>query len=290
MKIRRTLPRPVQNRLRNASVHAARLSAGQRLTPSFIVAGAQRCGTTSLFRALEQHPQMTRPMFHKGINYFDLNYDRGPRWYAAHFPLELTTRMRTPKAYSPALPFEASGYYIFHPAALLRVAQDLPEVKIVLMLRDPMERAYSAWKHEHARGFETESFLRALELEPERLSGEIERILAEPSYLSHAHRHLAYTTRSDYVPQIEKLYQVIPPEQVHVMYSEDFFDAPAQEMATLESFLGATSYTDITFDRHNARPSGSMPPEARALLRKELRRTYDEISDLVGRRSPWRFE
>lgn len=284
------LPRPVQDALRPLSVQAARLTATHRLTPAFIVAGAQRCGTTSLFRALEQHPQMTRPSFHKGINYFDLNYGRGPGWYAAHFPLRVTDTFRTPRAYSPSLPFEASGYYIFHPAALPRIAQDLPAVKIVLMLRDPMERAYSAWKHEHARGFESEPFLRALELEDSRLEGEVERMLADPSYVSHAHRHLAYASRSDYVPQIERLLTLFPVEQVHVVYSEDFFATPEQEMSALMTFLDAQDHPSITFDRHNARPSGSMPREARDVLQDKLHRTYHDISDLVGRPSPWRLE
>ncbi len=284
------LPRPVQNALRPISVQAARLTAAHRPTPAFIVAGAQRCGTTSLFRALEQHPQMTRPSFHKGINYFDLNYGQGAGWYRAHFPLEVTQRFRTRRAYRPSLPFEASGYYIFHPAALPRIARDLPDVKIVLMLRDPMERAYSAWKHEHARGFESESFLRALELEDSRLEGEVERMLADPSYESHAHRHLAYATRSDYVPQIERLLSLLPAEQVYVLYSEDFFGTPEQEMSALTTFLGARDFPGIIFDRHNARPSGSMPREARDVLQVKLRRTYEEISELVGRPSPWRLE
>ncbi|WP_345741958.1 sulfotransferase [Serinicoccus marinus] len=290
VKIRRRLPPSVQNALRPLSVQVQRITAAYRPSPTFIVAGAQRCGTTSLFRALEQHPQMTRPSFHKGINYFDLNYGRGAGWYTAHFPLTALDTLRTPREYRPSLPFEASGYYMFHPAAFPRIARDLPDVKIVLMLRDPVERAYSAWKHEHARGFERESFTRALELEDSRLEGEVERMLADPSYESHAHRHLAYAARSDYVPQIERLLTLLPAEQVHVVYSEDFFAKPEQEMSALATFLDARDYPGITFDRHNARPSGSMPSDARDILQHKLARTYEEISELVGRPSPWHVE
>jgi hypothetical protein len=56
------------------------LTAPLRLEPSFILMGAQRCGTTSLFRALSAHPQLAPPTFWKGINYFDLNYYRGAPW------------------------------------------------------------------------------------------------------------------------------------------------------------------------------------------------------------------
>ena len=61
-----------------------------------------------------------------------------------------------------------------------------------MLVRDPVERAYSAHAHELARGFETEPFERALELEDQRLSGEAERIVADPGYLSHSHQHHAY--------------------------------------------------------------------------------------------------
>ena len=78
--------------------------------------------------------------------------------------------------------FEACTYYLFHPFAMERIAADFPDIKLVAMLRDPVERAYSAYKHELARGFETEAdFDRALELEDERLDGEIERMRPTPT-------------------------------------------------------------------------------------------------------------
>lgn len=260
--------------------------ADLRASPDFILAGGQRCGTTSLFRALEQHPQVVRPNFHKGINYFDLNYYRSPGWYRAHFPLRATTHLRTPAGAAPIV-FEASGYYMFHPEAIARIGQDLPDVKIVVMLRDPIERAYSAWKHETARGFETVDLVRALELEEQRLAGEVER-LRNPRYESFAHRHHAYAARSDYAPQVERLLEHFPPEQLHVIYSETFFREPDAEFGRLAEFLGATPPQNIKYDQHNARPSGSMPKDAYAFLKSRLRRTYERMEALTGRRPPWR--
>lgn len=230
---------------------------------------------------------MVRPSYHKGINYFDVNYHRGGRWYAAHFPLSSRIARRAPAEFSPPLPFEASGYYVWHPTALRRIADDLPEVKLVLMLRDPMERAYSAWKHESARGFETEPFVRALRLEASRLEGELERMTSDERYESHAYRHLAYAARSDYTSQLRRVYSSIPKDRVHVVYSEEFFSQPHIEMARLERFLGAQPYDQIVFEQHNARPSGSMPEEARSFLLERLAETYASIADLVGRPAPW---
>lgn len=285
MKFRTHVPQPVQNFGRDAAVLMRRPTARWRISPDFILAGGQRCGTTSLFRALEQHSQIVRPSFHKGINYFDLNYHRGPRWYTAHFPLLATARRRTLAEATP-ITFEASGYYMFHPEAVPRLARDLPTAKIVVMLRDPVDRAHSAWKHERARGFETEDFVRALHLEDERIDGEA-TMLRDPRYESFAHRHHAYAARSDYAPQVERLLEYIPLERLHVIYSETFFSEPDDEFRRLTDFLGALPARNITYDRHNARLSGSMPEEAHALLRTKLRRTYEELETITGRRPPW---
>ena len=158
-------------------------TAPLRLQPGFIMIGAQRCGTTSLFRALMAHPQVVRPAFHKGINFFDLNYYRGLTWYRGHFPVARVAQAATARHGGP-MTFEASGYYMYHPFAMERLARDLPRVKLVVMLRDPVERAFSAYKHEYARGYEWESFEKALELEDERLIGEIDRMRADPAYES----------------------------------------------------------------------------------------------------------
>lgn len=286
VKIRTLAPQFVQKIGRKTSVRLAQPTSRWRIQPQFILAGGQRCGTTSLFRALEQHPETVRPTFHKGINYFDLNYYRGPQWYAGHFPLLANARRRAPEGCEP-IAFEASGYYMFHPEAMPRIAHDLPEVKIVVMLRDPIERAYSAWKHESARGFETEEFVRALHLEDERLEGEAVR-LRNPRYESYAHRHHAYAARSDYATQLNRLLHHIPLNRLHVIYSETFFHEPAAEFGRLTDFLGARPPQNLTYDQHNARPSGSMPAAARTLLRARLERTYEDLERLTGRRPPWR--
>lgn len=285
MNLRSRLPQPVQGAVRAGYIATGRSTAGLRVLPDVIVVGAQRCGTTSLFRALSQHPQVVRPTFNKGINYFDLNYHRGPAWYAAHFPLRVTARRRVPEG-EPVV-FESSGYYMFHPLAPARIAKDLPAVRLVAMLRDPVERAFSAWKHESARGYESLPFVEALRHEDERLRGQAERMISEPGYASQSHRHHAYQRRGDYVAQLQRLYELFPREQVHVVYSEDFFSRPQEEFARLCQFLGLPRVDGLSFEQHNARPSSSMPLEARAILTHALGGQTDELERLVGRRPPW---
>lgn len=284
MSLRTSLPSPVRSLLRTAYVQFGALTAAGRVKPDFLLVGAQRCGTTSLFRAFEQHPNIVRPRLNKGINYFDLNYHRGERWYRGHYPPERKTRSDGDE--STAV-FEASGYYMFHPLAPERILNDLPKVKIVAMLRDPIERAFSAWKHEFARGFETLPFEEALETEEERTSGERDRMLADPSYQSFAFRHFSYIARGDYVPQLRTFLERLPKGRLHVVYSEDFFRHPEIEFARLTDFLDVGSVPGIRFERHNARPSAPMPGRSREILTERYAGQATELENLVGRLPPW---
>lgn len=261
-------------------------TASLRVTPDFVVAGVQRSGTTSLFRALLTHPQVVRPTFHKGVNYFDVNYSKGPDWYASHFPLRLTTSLRTARAGGPRV-FEASGYYLFHPLAIERLVQDLPGVKVVVMLRDPVERAFSAWKHESARGFETETFERAIELEPSRISGEEERMHADPTYVSAAHRHQSYLHRGHYADQIDQALVHLPRERLHLIESTEFWTRPEKTYLELARFLGISPIPPRNFDQYNARP-GSMDPDTRQRLRDYFVPHDERLVGHLGHQPGWR--
>ena len=280
------VPRGVLEALRDLAHRWGRLTAGLRLEPKVIVVGAQRCGTTTLYRVLSEHPDIVRPTFSKGIFYFDVNYGRGATWYRGHFPLAWPARRRVPSGEPVA--FESSGYYSFHPLAAERIGRDLPGVKLVLMVRDPVERAHSAYKHELARGFETETFERALELEPERLAGEVARMEADPSYESFDHRHHAYVTRGQYAEQVERLQAAVGADSVYVMDADDFFAEPEREVAALFDWLGLTPWTPSKVEQWNARPGTALTPE----LRERLRAAYEphdaRLAELTGRTPSWR--
>jgi hypothetical protein len=286
LSVGEVIPWPLQQAGRRAYARLGEATAGVRLLPSFIMIGVQRCGTTSLFRALREHPQVKRATFRKGVNYFDLNYYRGMRWYQGHFPVAEIARRTTARNGGPVA-FEASGYYLYHPFALERLARDLPETKLLAMLRDPAERAFSAYKHEYARGFEHESFERALELEDERLAGEIDRMREDIRYESLSHRHHSYRHRGHYAEQLERAFGLFPAEQVHVMDSEAYFDQPEREYRNLLSFLGLYPHEPTGFRQVNARPSGPMPLKTRQMLEEYYAPHDERLAKLLGRPLRW---
>jgi sulfotransferase family protein len=275
-----------QDRVRDAYVWIGRASAGLRLTPGFVMVGASRAGTTSLFRALSAHPQVQRPAVNKGVRYFDLNYDRPFAWYQGHFPLAAAARRRAGGLGEPVA-FEASGYYMFHPFAIERLAHVLPGVRIVAMLRDPVERAFSAWKHESARGYEWETFETALELEDDRLKGEVDRMRADPAYESFCHRHHSHRQRGEYADQLERIYACFPREQVHILESERFFAQPETEYSRLIEFLGLQPFAPRQFDQHNSRPSAPMGDAVRRRLERHYEPYNQHLAELLGHRPAW---
>ncbi|MDN5790585.1 MAG: sulfotransferase [Micrococcales bacterium] len=286
MSLRQHIPARLHEASRTAYVRLGTATAGARLAPSFIMVGASRCGTTSLFRALNAHPAVVRPTVNKGVRYFDLNPTKSWAWYLGHFPLRRTAQARA-QGYGPPMAFEASGYYVVHPYAVPRIATALPDVKLVAMFRDPVERAYSAWKHETARGFEWEPFERALELEDARMLGEVERMSRNPDYESFCHRHQSHRLRGQYADQLERMWAHLPRDQVHVLQSEAFFAEPEHEFNRLLDFLGLPRFLPDAFDRHNARPSSPMADSVRRRLEDHYAPYNERLEKMLGEQLRW---
>jgi hypothetical protein len=287
MTVRASVPHPLKTVGRAVSVRLGSATARSRQLPSFVLVGAQRAGTTSLYRALLAHPLVYSANFHKGVNYFDVNYHRGFDWYQGHFPTVASLRARARSTAGDPITFEASGYYMFHPCAAERMARDVPDVKILAMLRDPVERAFSAHKHELARGYETEQFERALDLEDERLSGEVERMRSDAGYQSFSHRHHAYVRRGQYAEQLLRLHDFFPADRIHVIDSEDFFEQPETTFSQVLEFLGLPVSMPERFDRWNGRPSSPMSEATRARLRAHFADHDRALAEMLGREPAW---
>ena len=285
---RTDLPPSVQHVGQQAVLSFGRLTAAARMSPGFLICGAQRCGTTSMYRALSQHPAILKAVLHKGIHYFDTGYLNGRLWYQAHFPLRAHARLVARRQHLTPLTFESSPYYLFHPLSASRIARDLPHVKIIVLLRDPVERTYSAYSHELARGFETEDFETALGLEDSRLAGEEDRLVADPGYYSHSHQHHAYLRRGRYLEQLQRIEKFIGRDRLHVVDSDDFFSNPVATWLDVVRFLQLPDCAIRVFDQHNARPRSPMPHSLRLQLRDEFE-PYDEaLAQWWGRVPSWR--
>lgn len=219
------------------SRNVRRTTASIRLLPDFIIIGAQRCGTTSLYHYLCTHPSIA-PSAKKEVHFFDLSFKNGIKWYRRHFPTWLCKFYRRRIRQQRIVTGEATPIYMFHPLAPHRISRFLPEVKLIVLLRNPIDRAYSHYWLQVRRGNETLSFPEAIECEPERLWGERQRIiLHEGDYYSPAYWQFSYLSRGIYVDQLEIWYRLFPKEQFLILCSEDFYAVPATTLNRTFAFL-----------------------------------------------------
>jgi len=239
----------------------AQTTSGVRLLPSFLIIGAKRAGTTSLYEYLVEHPGVVRSRLPKGSHYFDVRFSRGWNWYRSTFPLAINQR---------AITGEASPYYLFHPLAPSRIAAALPDVRLIAILRDPVDRAYSQYQFERRGGFEELPLEKALDHEPERLAGEAERMVNEPGYESFAYRHHGYLARGRYAEQLERLYALVPPSRVLLLQSEMLLADPNAVLDRVWRFLGLPPHI---LDHPRLLDSGSYGPMA-TTIRERLQQYY----------------
>jgi Sulfotransferase domain len=276
--------------VRWAALTAVRPTAGMRMLPDYIIVGAQRAGTTSLHRHLLKHPNVARTLLGlKGMHYFSTNYGRGFSWYRSHFPTNAAKAKFEVANGSKLVVGEGSPYYIFHPLALDRMAEALPEVKVIVMLRDPVARAYSHYQHMLYEGLErVPTFEEALELEPKRLEGEVEKILAAPGYKSFHHQHHSYLSRGHYAAQIEKLWSLYPKEQALILRSEDFLSDAAAGLKETVEFLGLPPFEfPPELREHNVGRYPKIDPETKARLAEHFRPSNERLYELLGRDMGW---
>lgn len=245
--------------------------------PNFVIIGAQRSGSTSLFRYLSTHPQVIGSR-EKEVKYFTAFPDYPWSWYRHQFPDDLP---------AGAVVGEATPYYLPHPLAPKRVGERLPNAKLVAILRNPIDRALSHYYHERARGTEWLEFPEAVGLEPTRLAGEFDRLVSEPGYTSIAYQNHSYVTRGFYAEQLRRWYQWVSKDQVLVVRSEDLYQEPLATLNRVIAFLGLVPLVAIDAVVHNERPYAPMEPRVRETLASAFRESNHELEELLGRRLGW---
>ena len=246
--------------------------------PEFIIIGVQKGGTTSLYNYLIQHPQIARAA-QKEIHYFDLNFDKTPDWYYSQFP--------QPESGEHQLTGEASPYYIFHPRVAQRIHDLCPKVKIIALLRNPVERAISHYHYYIKIGYESLSLESAIASEPERLQGEIEKILASPNYYSYEHQHHTYISRGIYADQLPAWMQLFPKSQLLILKSEDLYTNPCGTYHTVLEFLNLPPHQLQTYEKYNSNQYPPVSEKVYEQLKAYYRSHNQRLAQMCDRDFGW---
>ena len=264
--------------VRNVVWSYGKATAALRPLPDFLIIGAQKAGTTALYAYLRRHPDITGPSW-KEVSFFDRHYARGEAWYRGNFPNALRAR---------GLVGEASPSYLFHPLAPERVAALVPAARLIVLVRNPVDRAFSHYQHEVALGREPLSFEDALAAEEDRLQGEDARLRADPRYFSSEWWSHTYKARGRYAEQLEHWLEVFPRKQLLVLPSEDLLGEPERAHAQVLEFLCAPPHRLNTYPRVFERQYEGMKPETRAKLADYFAEPNRRLYELLGRDLAWR--
>ena len=207
-------------RLRLITTHLV----GRKL-PDFIIIGAQKSGTTSLYDFVIKHPTIA-PAAKKELHYFSVQYARGELWYRSNFPTNLSRYNFYKRTNQRLHSGEASPLYLFYPIVPDRMKEILPGVKLIVILRNPVDRAYSHYHHELRKNRESLSFEKAIELEKERCAGERERLIKDPDFVPVHYRRHSYLARGVYVDQLENWFKYYDRKQFLILATEDLHENP----------------------------------------------------------------
>ena len=239
-------------------------------TPNFIIIGSQRCGTTSLYTYLAQHPQILTPI-KKEMDFFSWHFHRGIDWYLAHFPPAL--------AAGQFLTGEASPSYFDSQSAPERLYSAFPEVKLVVLLRNPVDRAISQFYRLTELNWEGRSFDRAI-------SDEVARLNQNPAYIIGGEPG-NYLARGRYVEFMKNWLAFFPKSQLLILKSEDFYAGAAATVKQVLDFLDLPEYQLPEY--RNANP-GSYQPVAdsvRDWLQDYFKPYNQQLEEYLGRKFNW---
>jgi len=243
---------------------------------SFLCVGAQKCGTTTLRAYLREHPQLDVP--ENEVHFFD---DESFNWetsiplsdYHGHFR---SLAVDTPAAHEVVLPIsecliagEVTPIYMYWLPCLQRIYRYNPCMKIIIFLRNPIDRAHSHWSMEYLRGSENFSFSEAIRLEESRLDG--------ASYRQH--RVYSYIDRGYYYRQIVRFYDIFPAENICILSAENFYIEPDYTLGQISRFLKISNF-EPSF-RHHCRKGGYSKP----LHIDDWKFIYDRLSGDISRLS-----
>lgn len=290
--LRRVLPARTasrwMDRLAVAGFYLFRIpTAPLRVLPDVVLIGTSKSGTSSLAAYLAQHADFHAP-YYKEPHYFTLR----ARWpfflYRAFFPAALSRWYARAKG-RPFLTGDFTPSHYLCPHLPARLRRELPEARLLVLLRDPVERAFSHYRSHVAMGLEKRSFAEACQGEPACFDKERARMAADPHYYSRPLHDAGYVTRGLYVDYLRPWFESFPREQILVLGFEDLVRDPEGVVSQVCDFLGIERLRLPEWKVYNR--SGATKIEMAAEVREHLRELYagpnEELFALLGKRFPW---
>lgn len=259
------------------------LTGRLHVLPDFYIIGVVKGGTTSLYNYLIEHPSI-QPSVGKEIDYFGEYYSRGINWYRCAFPFKIHKFFVTKIQKKKFLTGEATPRYFEHPGVPEKIKKVTPNAKFIVLLRNPVDRAYSHYNMNVTRGDENLSFSEAIDKEKERTSNELRKMQNDENYFTWNYYLYAYLNHGIYVEKLKRWMNVFPREQFLIIKSEDFSSNIPKYYNEVLNFLNLSplnlNHYKLYKKRHYEQPE--IDPELRKKLVEFFKPHNEQLYKLLG--------
>ncbi len=256
---------------------------GYGTEPDFLILGAQKAGTTSLFDYISKYSENFVPPQSKELQFFTERYAKGLPWYRARFPLVKKKGHITG---------EATPDYLFFGECAARVYRHYPQMKFIVLLRNPVERAFSQYNFQNnsdkVKDSDQRSFINAVKDEINILNNEsnIEKCVI----FSNEKKYFSYVERGLYFKQLKKWFYYFPKSSFMIIDSESFYSDPQSYLVNLSKFLGLKlkNLDEVVFKAQNKTSyANEMDSEARRLLENYYRAANNDLYEILQQKFDW---
>ena len=253
--------------------------------PDFLVFAVGRAGTTSLYEGIMKHSDTHRPSTRE-IYFFDYKYNHGLGWYKGHFPTIFKKFVFTKIKGKKFVTGETHGRILRYPHAAKRVLENNPNVKLIALLRNPIDRAYSLYRIQVRNGRENLSFWDAIQAEEKRLEGLMEQMEKDENFYSGEFYQKSYLYQSIYYDGLKNWFKFFPREQFLILNVDDLNSKPKENFEKIFKFLDLP-LNDIEFTHYNSQKNPDIDPVIRKKLVEYFKPHNEKLYQLLGRRFDW---
>ena len=265
-----------------------KLTGFLHVLPNFYIIGAAKCGTSSLYEYLIYHPEV-QPAVTKEVHFFDHYFERGLNWYKVCFPLKLHKFFVQNLGKKKFITGEASPRYIDHPNSPKRIKEITPKAKFIVLLRNPIDRAYSHYNMNVRQGIETLSFEEAIEQQTKRTKDEFKKMEEDENYYSKPYFSYSYIERGMYIKKLEHWMKYFSKEQFLVLKSEDMLKKPNETYQQIVKFLNLSPW--VLKEYKHYRVGSYKKPLMNSATRQQLRDFFkphnEKLSEFLGKNFEW---
>ena len=218
------------------------LTKSIRIKPTYLIIGASRSGTTAMYDYLSKNRYGYRAP-HKELHFFDKYFHKGFQWYKGNFPTIFHKFYFEKILHKKIVAGEATARYLLLPIVAKRISECIPDIKLIVMVRNPIERTFSHYRRQFEKDNESRTFEDVVDAEIEYLSS-LPSTFDDDNLDEYAERFLKapYLGRSLYYQQLQMWLKYFNKKQILLLKSEDFYQDPWGSLDKAYSFLGTKNY------------------------------------------------